>query len=189
VIPIQLVGTGFSGMAMEVPSTVLEQVGVGEFTATEEDEVEEIAASGGPSGQMLPPGRSPRGKGVSPAITRRQSGQVLEERPILRSAVPAFPSSTTWGYNITNPRESGQTPEWLEPEQQRSAPRYLEQAEWEKYDERERERASESRIKRISSEMRPVASPAGDIHALHGGYQYQEEMVEGYDLWKRAREL
>jgi hypothetical protein len=51
------------------------------------------------------------------------------------------------------------------------------------------EGASRSRITRISSEMRPVASTAGDIYAPHGGFQYQEEMVEGYDLRERAREL
>jgi hypothetical protein len=37
--------------------------------------------------------------------------------------------------------------------------------------------------------MRPVASTAGDIYAPHVGYQYQEEMVKGYDLRERAREL
>jgi hypothetical protein len=37
--------------------------------------------------------------------------------------------------------------------------------------------------------MRPVPSPGGDIYAPHGGYQYQEEMVEGYDLRERARGL
>jgi hypothetical protein len=65
---------------------------------------------------MLLPGRSSRGKGVSPAIPRLQSGQILEERPILRSVVPAFPPSTTGGHNMTNPRGSGQTPEELEQE-------------------------------------------------------------------------
>jgi hypothetical protein len=80
-LPIQLVGTDFTRMVMDILSSVLDQVAVGEVTATEEDEVEEIVASGGPPGQMLPPGRSPRGKGVSPAIPRRPSGQILEERP------------------------------------------------------------------------------------------------------------
>jgi hypothetical protein len=94
-LPIQLVGTDFTRMAMDVPSPVLEQVAGGEVTVTEEDEVEEIVASWGPPGQRLPPGRSPREQGVSPAIPRRPSGQVLEERPIPRSAVPAFPPSTT----------------------------------------------------------------------------------------------
>jgi hypothetical protein len=37
--------------------------------------------------------------------------------------------------------------------------------------------------------MRPVASPAGDIYVPHGGYQYPEEMVEGYALRERSREL
>jgi hypothetical protein len=37
--------------------------------------------------------------------------------------------------------------------------------------------------------MRPVASQAVDIYAPHGGYQYQEQMVEGQDLRERAREL
>jgi hypothetical protein len=37
--------------------------------------------------------------------------------------------------------------------------------------------------------MRPVASPAVDEYAPRSGYQYQEEMVEGYDLRERAREL
>jgi hypothetical protein len=64
-------------MAMDVPSPVLEKVSGGEVTVTEEDEVEEIVASGGPLGQGLVPGRSPREKGVSPAIPRRPSGQVL----------------------------------------------------------------------------------------------------------------
>jgi hypothetical protein len=90
---------------------------------------------------------------------------------------------------MTKPRGSGQTPEGWEQEQPRSAHRYLERAEWEKYDDRAREGASGSRITRISSEMRPVASTAGDIYAPHGGYQYPEEMVEGYDLRERAREL
>jgi hypothetical protein len=62
-------------------------------------------------------------------------------------------------------------------------------AEWEKYDERAREEASGSRITMISSDIRPVAFPAGDIYAPHRGYQYAEEMVEGYDLRERAREL
>jgi hypothetical protein len=149
-LPIQLVGMDFTRMAMEVPSPILEQVTVGEVTATEEDEVEEIVASGGPPGQMLPPGRSSRGKGVSPAIPRRQSGQVLEERPIPRSGVPAFPPSTTaGGHNMNNRRRSGQIPEGLEQEQPRSAPRYLERAAWEKHDDRERKGASGSRITRI----------------------------------------
>jgi hypothetical protein len=69
------------------------------------------------------------GKGVTPAIPRRPSDQVLEERPIIRSAVPAFPPSTTGGHNMTNPRDSGQTPGGWEQEQPRSAPRYLELAE------------------------------------------------------------
>jgi hypothetical protein len=188
-LPIQLVGTDFSRMAMDIPSPVLDQVAGGEVKDTEEEEVDNIVASGGPPGQTLPPGRSRRGKGVSPAIPRRTSGQLLDERPILRSAVPAFPPSTTGGHNMTNPRESGQTQEGREQEQTRSAPRYLERAEWEKYEERAREGASGSRITMISSEMRPVASPAGDLYAQRGGYQYQEEMVEGYDLRERAREL
>jgi hypothetical protein len=182
-------------MAMNIPSPVLEQVAGGEVTVTEENEVEEIVASGGPPGQTLPPDRSPRGKGVSLAIPRRPSGQVLEERPIPRRAVPAFTPSTTGGHTMTNPRgsgqtrQSGQTPEGWEQEQPRSAPRYLERAEWDKYDDRVREGASGSRITRVSSEMRPVASTAGDIYAPHGGYQYPEEMVEGYDLREREREL
>jgi hypothetical protein len=138
---------------------------------------------------MLSPGRSPRDKGVSPAIPRRQSGQLLEGRPILRSAVPAFPPSATGGHDMTNPRGSGQIPEGLEQEQPRPAPRYLESAEWDKYDDRVWGRASGSRVTRISSEMRPVASTAGDICSPHGGYQYEEEIVEGYDLRDRAREL
>jgi hypothetical protein len=77
-LPVQLVGTEFTRMAMKVPSPVLEQVAVGEVTATEENEVDEIVASGGPPGHMLPPGRSPRGKGVSSAIIRRQIGQMLD---------------------------------------------------------------------------------------------------------------
>jgi hypothetical protein len=174
---------------MGVTSPVLEQAAGGEVTVTEEDEMEEIVASGGPPGQRVPPGRSPREKGVSPAIPRRPSGQVLEERPIPRSAVPAYPPSTTGGHNMTNHRGSGQNPEGWEQEQLRSAPRYLERAEWEKYDDRAREVDSGSRITRISSEMRPVASPNGDIDAPHGGYQYPEEMVEGYYLRERAREL
>jgi hypothetical protein len=138
---------------------------------------------------MLPQGRSPRGKGVPPAITCRQSGQLREERSIPRSAVPEFPPSTTGEHNMINPRGSGHTPEGLEQEQPRLAPRYLERAEWEKYYDRARGGASGSRIQRISSEMRPVASPAGDIYAPRGGYQYPEEMVEGYDLRERAGEL
>jgi gentisate 1,2-dioxygenase len=55
----------------------------------------------------------------------------------------------------------------------------MERAEWEKYDDRARGGASGSRIRRTSSKMRPVASQTGDIYAPHGGYQYQEEMVEG----------
>jgi hypothetical protein len=39
-LPIQLVGTDFTRMAMDVPSPVLEQVAGGEVTVTEEDEVE-----------------------------------------------------------------------------------------------------------------------------------------------------
>jgi hypothetical protein len=148
-LPIQLGGTDFTPMAMDVPSHVLEQVAEGEVTATEEDEVKEIVASGGPLEQLLPPGRSPRGKGVSPARPRLPSGQVLEERSIPRSAVPAFPPSTTGVHNINNPWRSGQTPEGFEWEQPRSAPRYLERAEWEKNDDLERERASGSRIKMI----------------------------------------
>jgi hypothetical protein len=90
---------------------------------------------------------------------------------------------------MTSPRGSGQTPEGWEQEQPCSGPRYLERAEWEKYEERAREGASGSRITRISSEMRPVASLAVDIYAPRGEYQYPEEMVEGYDLRERAREL
>jgi hypothetical protein len=47
-------------MAMDVPSSVLEQVAGGEGTVTQEEEVEEIVASGGPPGQRLPPEWSPR---------------------------------------------------------------------------------------------------------------------------------
>jgi hypothetical protein len=57
-LPIQLFGMDFTRMAMYVPSPVLEQVTVGGVSATEEVEAEEIVASGGPTGQMLPPGRS-----------------------------------------------------------------------------------------------------------------------------------
>jgi hypothetical protein len=57
-LPIQLVGTEFARMDMRVPSPVLEQVAEGEITVTEEDDVEEIVASGDPSGQLLPLGRS-----------------------------------------------------------------------------------------------------------------------------------
>jgi hypothetical protein len=184
-----MVGTSFTLLAMDIPLPVLDQVARGEVTVTEEDEVEEILASGGPPEQTLPPGRSHKGKGVSPAIPRRTSGQVLEERPILRSAVPAVPPSTTGGNNMTKPRGSGQTPEAWELEQPRSAPRYLERSEWEKYDERVREGASGSRITMISSEMQPVAPPAVDIYAPRGGYPYPEEMVDGYELRERAREL
>jgi hypothetical protein len=49
-------------MKMDIPSPILEQVAGGEVTVTEEDDVEEIVASGGPQGQLLPQGRSPRGK-------------------------------------------------------------------------------------------------------------------------------
>jgi hypothetical protein len=188
-LSIQLVGTSFTSLAMETPLPVLDQVVGGEVTVTGEDEVEEILASGGPPEQTLPPGRSPRRKGVSPAIPRRTSGQVLEERPILRSAVPAVPPSTTGGHNMMNTRGSGQTPEGWEQEQPRLAPRYLERVEREKYEGRAREGASGSRITRISSEMRPVASTAVDVYAPRSGYQYSEEMVEGYDLRERAREL
>jgi hypothetical protein len=103
--------------------------------------------------------------------------------------VPAFPPSTTGVHNMNNPRRSGQTPEGLEREQPRSALQYLERAEWKKYNDRARGGASGSRITSISSEMLPVASPGGDIYAPHGGYQYQEEMVESYDLRESAREL
>jgi hypothetical protein len=67
-LPIQLVGTKSTRMAMDIPSPILVQVAGGEFNVTEEDEVEEIVARGGPPGQMLSQGRSPRGKVVSPAI-------------------------------------------------------------------------------------------------------------------------
>jgi hypothetical protein len=173
-LPIQLVGTSFTNLAMDTPLPVLDQVAGGEVTVTEEDEVEEILASGGLPEQTLPPGRSPRGKGVSPAIPSRTSGQVLEERPLLRSAVPAVLPSTTGVHNMTNPRGSGQTPEYWGQEPPRSAPRYLERAEWDKYEERAREGASGSRITRIYSEMRPVPSPAVDECAPRSGYQYQD---------------
>jgi hypothetical protein len=113
-LPIQLVVSSFTRLAMDIPLPVLDQVAGGEVTVTEEDEVEEILASGGPPEQTLPPGRSPRGKGESPAIPRRTSGQILEERPVIRSAVPAFPPSSTGGHNMTNPRGSGHTPEMWE---------------------------------------------------------------------------
>jgi hypothetical protein len=61
-LPIQLVGTDFSRMSMDIPSPVLDQVAGGEVTVTEEDEVEDIVDSGGPPGQTLPPGLSSRGK-------------------------------------------------------------------------------------------------------------------------------
>jgi hypothetical protein len=96
-LPIQLVRTNFTRLAMDIPLPVLVQVAGGEVTVTEEDEVEEIVAIGGP------PGQSPRGKGVSPAIPRRQSGQLREERIIPRSAVPEFPPSTKGGHNMVNP--------------------------------------------------------------------------------------
>jgi hypothetical protein len=110
-LPIPLVGTNFTRMAMDIPSPILVQIAGGEVTVTEEDEVEEIVASGGPPGQMLPQGRSPRGKGVSPAIPCRQSDQLREERPIPRSAVHEFPRSTTGGHNMIKHRGSGQNPE------------------------------------------------------------------------------
>jgi gentisate 1,2-dioxygenase len=90
---------------------------------------------------------------------------------------------------MTKPRGSGQTPEGWAQEPPRSAPRYLERAEWQKYDDRAREGASGSRITRNSSEMRPAASPNGDIYAPLGGYPYPEEIFEGHDLREREREL
>jgi hypothetical protein len=52
-LPIHLVGTEFTRMVMDVPSPVLEQVAGGKVIVTEEDEVEEILASGGPPGHTL----------------------------------------------------------------------------------------------------------------------------------------
>jgi hypothetical protein len=66
-------------MDMRVPSPILEQVAEGEFTVTEEDEVEDIVASGVPSGQPLLPGRSPMEEELSPTITRLGRGQTLAE--------------------------------------------------------------------------------------------------------------
>jgi hypothetical protein len=66
-LPIQLVGTSFTRLAIDTPLPALDQVAGGEVTVTEEDEVEEILASGGPPEQTLPSGRSPKGKGISPA--------------------------------------------------------------------------------------------------------------------------
>jgi hypothetical protein len=42
-------------------------------------------------------------------MPRRQSGQILEGRPIPLIAVPAFPPSANGGHKMTNPRGSGQT--------------------------------------------------------------------------------
>jgi hypothetical protein len=75
---------------------------------------------------------------------------------------------------MTKPRGSGPNPEGWEQEQPRSAPQHLERTEWEKYDDRTRGGVSGSRISRISSEMRPVVLPAGNIYYPHGGYQYQK---------------
>jgi hypothetical protein len=61
-LPIQLVGTSFTRLAMDIPLPVLYQVAGGEVTVTKEDEVEDVLASGGPPEQTLPPGRSPREK-------------------------------------------------------------------------------------------------------------------------------
>jgi hypothetical protein len=77
-LPIQLVGTNFTRLAMDTTLPVLVQVAGGEITVTEEGEVKNIVDSGGPPGQMLPQERYPRGKGVSPAIPRRKSGQLRE---------------------------------------------------------------------------------------------------------------
>jgi hypothetical protein len=73
--------------------------------------------------------------------------------------------------------------------QPRSAPRYLERAEWEKHEEREREGASGSRTTKISSEMRPMIPRGVDIYAPPGGYQYPGGLEDDADSLGRAREL
>jgi hypothetical protein len=188
-LPIQRVGTGFARMDMRVRSPVLEQVAEGEITVTEEDEVDEIVASGGPTGQPLPSGRSPMEEELSPTVPRLGRGQILAERPAPRSGIAALPLGVTDGGYSRTPQRSGQTPEGFEREQPRSAPRYLERAEWEKYEDRERERASGSRVTRISSDMRPVVPPVVDIYAPPGGLQYPGELVDDHPLRARAREL
>jgi hypothetical protein len=70
-LPIQLVGTSFTRLEMDITLSVLDQVAGGEVTVTEEDEVEDVLASGGPPEQTLPLGRSLMEKGVSPSVTNR----------------------------------------------------------------------------------------------------------------------
>jgi hypothetical protein len=188
-LPIQRVGTEFARMDMRVPSPVLEQVAEGEITVTEEDGVEEIVASGGPSGQLLPPGRSPMEEELSPAGPQVGRQQGVEDRLAPRSGVTPVPASATRGGHMNTPQRSGQTPEGIARDQPRTTPRYLERAEWEKYEDRVRKRASGSRVTMISSEMRPVIPPGVDIYAPPGGYQYPGELVEDHTLRARARAL
>jgi hypothetical protein len=58
-LPIRLVEMNFTLMEMDISSPILEQVAGGEVTVTEEDEVEEIVASGGPPGRCYRRGGPP----------------------------------------------------------------------------------------------------------------------------------
>jgi hypothetical protein len=171
-LPIQRVGADFTQMEMNVPGLGQEQFVGGEITVTEEDELEEVVASGGPSGQLIPPRRSARDGEDSPAI------------PI----TPRARSAVVGGHMLT-PRAGEKYTGDLVRGQPRSAPRYLERAEWEKHEEREREGASGSSITKISSEMRPMIPRGVDIYAPPGGYQYPGGLEDDADSLGRAREL
>jgi hypothetical protein len=176
-------------MEANIPGSGQEQVIGGEITVTEEDEPEEVVASGGPQGPLIPPRRSSRDGEDSPAIPVLARGQSMGDRLVVPSGAMPLVRSAVVGGRMLTPRAGDRTLEDLERGQPRSAPRYLERAEWEKYEEREREGASGSRITKISSEMRPMIPRVVDIYAPPGGYQYPGEQEDDADPRGRAREL
>jgi hypothetical protein len=176
-LPIQRVGTDFVQMETKIPSPCPEQVAGGEITITEDDEPEEVVASGGPSGQLIPPRRSARDGEYTPVVIRLERGMSSGARLVRPSGVTPLARSAEVGGHRTTPRTGEPSLE----EQDRGQPRQPEDLD--------REGASGSRITRISSEMRPVMPQGVDIYAPSGGYPYPGDGEDDRDSRERARQL
>jgi hypothetical protein len=180
-IPIQRLGLEFTPMAMGLHDADRGQPGDEGVTITDDEEPEEIVASGVISRRISPLRRSAQPGETSVAIPRMGTTLVLRERPGFRSAVPEDPVNT--------PRVGERNPEVPDGAQLRPVPRYLDRPERQRYDDPEREGALGSRMTRASSEVQPAFFWDGDPYAPGGGYGYPGIPVTDRDFRAHARDL
>jgi hypothetical protein len=180
-VPIQRVGMEFRPMEVGLKTADRNTTGEEEVTITDEDEPEEVLASGSLSGPASPPRRSDQRGRTSVAIHHLQSVPAMGERSGLRSALLEDP--------VSIPRLGERNPEGREVTQPRPAPQYLVRTEQDRYDDPGREGALGSKMTRTSSEVQPAFFWDGDPYAPGGGYGYPGIPVTDRDFRAHARDL